>query len=113
MKKTLEKNSRFTKADTNGDNIVSDDELNAELDREERRLKMENADKREDQVRYLIWFSAITVTIFIAVLTVPGWIPHEKLNDLSGIGSTWVISQMGILATYIGASAWSKTKETK
>ena len=48
MKKTLEKDSAWSKADTNGDNIVSDAELDAALAREEKRIRMDNNDKKED-----------------------------------------------------------------
>ena len=50
MKKTLEKDSAWSKADTNGDNVVSDAELDAALAREEKRIRMDNNDKKEDQL---------------------------------------------------------------
>ena len=51
--KKLDPDSEFNKADKNGDNVISHQELedeilrkNASLDREERRIRMENADKK-------------------------------------------------------------------
>ena len=47
MTKKLEKGSAWDKADTNGDNIITDAELDAQLAREERKLRMENNDKKK------------------------------------------------------------------
>ena len=46
MTKTLQKDSKYTKADKNGDSVISDSELDAELTRESKRIRMENADKK-------------------------------------------------------------------
>jgi hypothetical protein len=61
--KKLEKGSVWEKADTNGDGVVSDQEMAMR----ERMVLLENRDKKEDQQRYLVWFSALTVTAFIVV----------------------------------------------
>ena len=74
--KTLEKGSKYETADTNGDNIVSDKELEIK----ERMILLENRDKKEDQQRWLVWFSAMTVTIFIVVLMTP-LIPIDPSPD--------------------------------
>ena len=65
--KKLEKGSVWEKADANGDGVVSDQEMAMR----ERMVLLENRDKKEDQQRYLVWFSAITVTLFIVVLMTP------------------------------------------
>ena len=54
MTKTLQKDSKYAKADKNGDSVISDSELDAELARESKRIRMENADKKADQIRMLI-----------------------------------------------------------
>jgi len=111
MKKTLEKDSAWSKADTNGDNVVSDAELDAALAREEKRIRMDNNDKKEDQIRLLIWFQSICTVAFVIVLVIPEVIPESRLNHLAGISSTFIISNLGIIGSYIGASAWTKAKE--
>ena len=47
--KKLEKGSVWEKADTNGDGVVSDQEMAMR----ERMVLLENRDKKEDQQRYL------------------------------------------------------------
>jgi hypothetical protein len=84
--KKLEKGSVWENADSNGDGIVSDKELLLR----ERMIRLENQDKKEDQQRYMVWFSAISVTVFIVILMLP-IVPLDRLDMLSSIASTWVI----------------------
>ena len=102
--KTLEKGSVLAeKLDTNGDGVVTDQELMMK----ERMVRLENQDKKEDQQRHLVWFSALTVTIFIIVLMTPV-VPIERIDHLSGIAEIWVLSNMGVLASFIGFNQLSK-----
>jgi hypothetical protein len=66
--------------------------------------------KKEDQQRYLVWFSALTVTAFIIVLMTP-LVPIERIDHLSGIAEIWVLSNMGVLASFIGFNQLSKRGE--
>ena len=95
--KKLEKGSVWEKADTNGDGVVSDQEMAMR----ERMVLLENRDKKEDQQRYLVWFSALTVTVFIVVLMTP-LIDMERIDHLSGIAEIWILSNMGIIGSFIG-----------
>ena len=104
--KKLEKGSAWEKADSNGDGIVSD----KELQRRERMIRLENQDKKEDQQRYMVWFSALSVTAFIVVLMLP-IVPLDRLNMLSSIASTWVISNMGIIGAFIASNAFKKQEK--
>ena len=101
--KTLEKGSVWEKADTNGDGMVTDKEMAIK----ERMVLLENRDKKEDQQRYLVWFSALTVTAFIIVLMTP-LVPIERIDHLSGIAAIWVLSNMGVLASFIGFNQLAK-----
>ena len=95
--KKLEKGSIWAKADKNGDGVVSDKELEIR----ERMVLLENRDKKEDQQRWLVWFSALTVTVFIIVLMTP-LIPIDRIDHLSGIAEIWILSNMGIIGSFIG-----------
>ena len=104
--KKLQKGSVWEKADANGDNIITDSEIALR----ERMIRIENQDKKEDQQRYMVWFSAISVTAFIIVLMLPV-VPLDRLNMLSSIASTWVISNMGIIGAFIASNAFKKNGE--
>jgi nicotinamide riboside transporter PnuC len=73
---------------------------------------LENEDKKQDQQRYLMWFSALSVTVFIVVLMTP-LIPMERIDHLSGIAEIWVLSNMGVIGSFIGFNQIAKKKETK
>jgi hypothetical protein len=106
--KKLEKGSVWENADSNGDGIVSDKELLLR----ERMIRLENQDKKEDQQRYMVWFSAISVTVFIVILMLP-IVPLDRLDMLSSIASTWVISNMGIIGAFIASNAFKKQEKTE
>ena len=103
IQKNLEKNSKFNEYDEDGDGIVSDKELEIK----ERMVLLENRDKKEDQQRWLVWFSAMTVTIFIVVLMTP-LIPIDRIDHLSGIAEIWILSNMGIMGSFIGFNQLAK-----
>ena len=107
MTKTLQKGSKYEKLDTNGDNVISD----SEFEMREKLILLENRDKKEDQQRYLVWFSALSVTIFIVVLMTP-LLPMERIDHLSGIAEIWVLSNMGVIGSFIGFNQMAK-KESK
>ena len=76
----------------------------------ERLVRLENQDKKEDQQRYMVWFSALSVTAFIVVLMLPV-VPLERVDHLSSIASTWVISNMGIIGAFIASTAFKKKED--
>jgi len=95
--KKFQKGSKIAEAlDTNGDGLITDQEFLLK----ERMILLENRDKKEDQQRYMVWFSAISVTAFIVVLMFP-IVPIERIDHLSSIASTWVLSNMGIIGSFI------------
>ena len=101
--KKLEKGSAWEKLDTNGDGIVDDKEMAMR----ERMVLLENRDKKEDQQRHLVWLSALTVTTFIVVLMTPV-VPIERIDHLSGIAEIWVLSNMGVIGSFIGFNQLAK-----
>ena len=101
--KKLQKGSTWELLDKNGDGVVSD----KELERKERMILLENRDKKEDQQRWLVWFSAMTVTAFIVVLMTP-LIPIDRIDHLSGIAEIWILSNMGIIGSFIGFNQLAK-----
>ncbi len=83
-----------------------------ELKIEERKLRIENNNAKEDQQRYMVWFSAISVTIYIGVL-MTDVVSLERLDHLSSIGNTWVLSNMGIIGAFIASNVFIKNGNNK
>ena len=106
--KTLEPESKYSKADTNGDNVISDLELDLVL--EEKRLKIDDDNKKRDMIRALIWFQSIATVLFVAVLTFPEWVPESRLDHLVGVSTTFIIAQLGIIGSFIAGTTIEKVK---
>ena len=98
----------YAHLDADGDGVVSDQEF----EMKQKLVLLENEDKKQDQQRYLVWFSALSVTVFIVVLMTP-LIPMERIDHLSGIAEIWVLSNMGVIGSFIGFNQIAKRKETK
>ena len=109
MTKKFQKGSKIAeKLDLNGDDIITDQEFLMK----ERMILLENRDKKEDQQRYMVWFSALSVTIFIVVLMLPV-IPLDRVDHLSSIANTWVLSNMGIIGSFIVGNQLANRKTEK
>ena len=106
--KTLEPDSKYNKADTNNDNVISDRELDLVL--EEKRLKIDDDNKKRDMIRALIWFQSVATIAFVAVLTFPEFVPESRLSHLVGVSTTFIIAQLGIIGSFIAGTTIEKVK---
>lgn len=104
--KKFEPDSRYAKHDLDGDGIVSDEELK----REERMIRIENQDARDDQQRRMVWVSLISVCLAVVIILTPA-VSESRLNIIIPFLQVWSITNLGIVATFMATSAWSKRKE--
>ena len=104
--KKIENDSRYAKHDLDGDGVVSDEELK----REERMIRIENADKMADQQRYICWVSSIT-SIGLILLAMSLVIPDSRIEMVTALLSTYVVANLGIVSVFMGATAWTRAKE--
>ena len=105
-KKTLQEDSRYLKHDLDGDGIVTDEEIA----REERIIRLENNDKMQDQQRMLCWVSSIS-SIILIVLVMSPVIPDTRVEMVTALLSTYVVANLGIVATFMGTTAFTRSKE--
>ena len=96
MAKQLQKDSKFLKHDLDGDGIVTDDEIA----REERMIRLENNDKKQDQQRMLCRVSSLS-SIFLIVLVMSPIIPDTRVQMVTALLSTYVVANLGIVATFM------------
>jgi len=106
MAKQLQKDSKFLKHDLDGDGIVTDEEIA----REERMIRLENNDKMQDQQRMLCWVSSLS-SIFLIVLVMSPIIPDTRVEMVTALLSTYVVANLGIVATFMGTTAFTRSKE--
>ena len=105
MSKTLENGSRYEQADVNGDGIVTD----AELDMQERMIRIENEDKKQDAQRNMAWFAlgGMLLYPFAVVLAVLAGLQvgAEILGDMA---SVYFVSVAAIVAAFYAKEAINK-----
>jgi len=106
MSKKLQKGSQYEKFDLDGDGIVSDQELS----RSEHMIRLENSDKMQDQQRMLCWVSSVSSIILIVLVMSPA-IPDTRVEMVTALLSTYVVANLGIVATFMGTTAFTRSKE--
>lgn len=105
--KTLEPGSQFEKFDTDGDGIVTDEEMLAM----ERMLKIENDDKKEDQIRAMAWFALFGMLLYpVGIIAAAMFGLEMAASLLSDIAPTYFVAISALVAAFFGASAYTKTK---
>ena len=106
MAKKLQKDSKYQKHDLDGDGIVTDDEIA----REERMIRLENNDKMQDQQRLICWVSSISTIMLIGLVLSP-IIPDTRVEMCTALLSTYIVANLGIVATFMTATAFTRSKE--
>ena len=105
MAKTLQSDSKYAMADSDGDGVVTDEEM----DRHAMWVRLENEDKQADTQRMMALTSMIVSIVGVALLLLP-IISLDRMESVSPVLSTFLIANTGIVAAYITGSALSKTK---
>ena len=106
MAKRLAKDSKYLKHDLDGDGIVTDEEIA----REERIIRLENNDKMQDQHRLLCWVSSLS-SICLIVLAMSPVIPDARVEMVTALLSTYIVANLGIVATFMGTTAFTRSRE--
>ena len=106
MSKKLQKGSQYEQFDLDGDGGVSDQELT----RSEHMIRLENSDKMQDQQRMLCWVSSIS-SIILIILVMSPVIPDTRVEMVTALLSTYVVANLGIVATFMGTTAFTRSKE--
>ena len=105
MAKKLQKDSKYAVADSDGDGIITDQEL----DRHAMWVRLENEDKQADTQRLMAWV-AMSVSIVTVIILLTPIINITRMESASGFLNTFIVAQMGVVLGFMGATALSKTK---
>jgi hypothetical protein len=103
--KSLDPKSKYAILDTDGDGVVSDDEM----DRHERITRLENEDKQQDQQRVMAWIAMVASLVTVIVVLLP-IVSVERMATAGAFLNTFIVAQVGIVAAFMGSTALSKTK---
>jgi hypothetical protein len=105
MAKKLQKDSKYAIADADGDNIVTD----SELELHSKFVRLENEDNQADTARIMAIVSLCVSIIAIGLILFP-IVTLDRMAVVSPVLSTFLIANTGIVAAYMTGSALSKTK---
>ena len=101
MQKKLQKESMYADYDANDDGIVTDDEL-----KHAKEIKQtEDASRKNLAQLRMARFSLIAMGVFTVAMF---FIPIERVNALADISNLFYITGGGIVATYMGTTAWTQ-----
>ena len=101
MAKNLESGSKYEQFDMDGDGIVTDEEM----EKAEQMIALENADKKEDQLRAMAWVAMLSMVVFTIMLFLP-LIDTDRVAALDNLLQMFYIAQAGVVATFFGSSAY-------
>ena len=98
--KKLEKGSQYEKYDLDGDGIVTDEEF--EMD--QKLVRLENEDKKEDAQRYMAWFALWGMLLYPSLVVFSILISLDQAAKILGYWSgVYYVSVAGIVAEYFGS----------
>ena len=106
MSKQLEKDSKYSKYDLDGDGVESDEEIA----REEKMIRLENNDKMQDQQRLICWVSSIS-SIVLIVLAMSPVIPDSRVEMVTALLSTYIVANLGIVSVFMGTTAFTRSRD--
>jgi hypothetical protein len=103
----LEAGSSWEAADTDGDGVVTEEEMAMY----ERRVRFENEDKKEDAQRNMAWFALAGMLLYpLSVVLAVGLGLSEAAKILGSMASVYFVSVAAIVAAFYGGQAYSKGK---
>ena len=103
MPKKLQKESIYAEYDQDGDGIVTDDELGSI-----KQIKQtEDASRKNLAQLRMARFSLIAMGAFTLAMF---FIPLERVTALSDISNLFYLTGGGIVAAYMGTTAWVQKK---
>ena len=115
--KMMQADSIYAHLDTDGDGIITDEEMARakEIAEFEHKRKMqENEDAKEDQIRQMAWFALWGMLLYPILILVTSIFGIESATKTIGdIAPTYFVAIAGLVAAFFGAQAYSKGSSKK
>ena len=103
--KQLEPGSKYAKIDRDGDGVVTDEEF----EMEEKLMRMENEDKKQDAQRNMAWFALSGMLLYPFAVVIAQWLGLEQADKILGdMASVYFVSVAAIVAAFYGSQALTK-----
>ena len=105
--KQLEPGSHYAQYDTDGDGIVSDEEIATS----ERLQQLEIQNEKPDAQRNMCWFALWGMLLYPSLVLVSSYLQLDKGADILGsMSSIYYISVAGVVSVWFGSQAYSSSK---
>ena len=110
--KVLQEGSLYDYLDTDGDGVITDEEMArakeiAEFDH--KRKMLENEDAKEDQIRQMAWFALWGMLLYPLGIMITSLFGLDTASQLiSDIAPTYFVAIAGLVAAFFGAQAYAK-----
>ena len=112
--KMMQTDSIYAYLDTDGDGIITDEEMARakEIAEWEHKKKMqENEDAKEDQIRSMAWFALWGMLLYPVLILATSIFGVDDAAQLIGnIAPTYFVAIAGLVAAFFGAQAYGKGK---
>ena len=105
--KKLEAGSKYANFDKDGDGIVTDEEF----EMEEKLMRMENEDKKQDAQRNMAWYALGGMLLYPFAVVGADFVGLDKASGILGdMAPTYFVAVAGLVAAFFGAQAYQKGK---
>lgn len=113
--KVLQSDSMYNQFDADGDGIVTDEELaSAErmMELQNRKLQIENNDKREDAQRNMAWFALAGMLLYPFSVVLALFLGLDQAGSILGdMASVYFVSVAAIVAAFYGSQAYTSKND--
>ena len=111
--KTLQIDSKANILDTDGDGIITDEELDqaeAVLRFEQEKVRFENEDKKQDAQRNMAWFALGGMLLYPFAVVVAVLVGLDKAADVLGdMAPTYFVAVAAIVTAFYAKEALNKS----
>ena len=105
--KQLEPGSKYASFDKDGDGTITDEEF----EMEEKLMRMENEDKKQDAQRNMAWFALGGMLLYPAFVIVATIFSLDNAAKILGdMAAVYFVSVAAIVAAFYGKEALAKKK---
>ena len=105
MNKELEPDSKYNKYDSDGDGIVTDEELATT----EKRQALEIANEKADAQKNMCWFALFGMLLYPALIVTTSFLKLDQAASILGdIASVYFVSTAGVIAAFFGFQSFNK-----